>query len=199
MNNMVKAGDRLILHARYVEADEDGELHYALLDGGTTATPMTQAEFKCARPEVGTLMPEKPKYDPCRLFKKGDKVRVVEWNGRSYWDRDHSTELTTGCICEVNEDEKSAQEEGWVSVDYQEQIRYVPPCFLELITPVEEIEPYYIEQSTSKNYWEVWKKDSKKGRLLIAMFHKNHPHSKETAEAECDRLNAEYRKEQNNG
>lgn len=60
-------------------------------------------------------------------------------------------------------------------------------------------EPYYIERSTSKNYWEIWKKDSKDGRMIIAMFHKNHPHSKEAAEAERDRLNEEYRKEQNNG
>lgn len=133
-----------------------------------------------------------PKYDTCRLFRKGDKVRVVEWNGRKYYDYDHHTELKTGCIAEIWENEKDEQEEGFVSVMFEEHIRCVPPCYLELITPVEEIEPWVIDEG-DPHFWGIVKIAGKFPVMLPRDYY-----TREQAEAECERLNAEHRKEQNN-
>ena len=138
-------------------------------------------------------VPSPSKHDPCRLFRKGDKVRVVEWNGRHFHDRDHGTELTTGCICVVINDEEMTFTEGYIniSVSYEGQVRYIAPCFLELITPVEELEPYVVEEVGGFYYV-----DSRNMRHAVCVFNKEcHPHAKEAAEAERDRLNAEWRKE----
>lgn len=142
--------------------------------------------------EPPTLVGTTPKYGPCRLFRKGDKVRVVEWNGRNYCDRDHHTELKTGCLAEIWDDEREEQQEGYVSVIYEEYIRCVPPCYLELITPVEELEPYEVTEST--DYFAV--ENRSKGDEAATFWKEWHPSPKEAAEAECARLNAEFRKEQ---
>ena len=153
---------------------------------------LRQCDLECVSPitpsEPPTSVGPAPKHAPCRLFKKGDKVRVVEWKGRNYCDRDHDTELHTGCFAEIWEDEKDEQEEGYVSVIYQEYIRYVPPCYLELVTPV--VEPYCIADHI--HGWIVYKDTPGN---VVANFNKTHPHAKAAAEAERDRLNAEYRKE----
>ena len=140
--------------------------------------------------ECNCKKPTAPKYDPCRLFRKGDKVHVVEWNGRNYYDLDHCTKLETGCLAEIWEDEEAEQQEGYVSVIYQGYIRSVPPCYLKLITPVEEQPPYSVSEATVQY---LVKKDNKK---VVAQFCKlYHPTPKASAEDECARLNAEYRKE----
>lgn len=59
--------------------------------------------------------------------------------------------------------------------------------------PVEELEPYSVE--TCQYGYTV-----NKGELILAIYNdETHPNPKEAAEAECARLNAEYRKEENNG
>lgn len=59
--------------------------------------------------------------------------------------------------------------------------------------PVEEMEPYSVE--TCQYGYTV-----NKGEDILATYNdEKHPHAKAAAQAECDRLNAEYRKEQNNG
>lgn len=50
---------------------------------------------RCHFPQQYLSLP--PKHDPCRLFKKGDLVRVVEWNGRHFHDRDYGVDIETGC------------------------------------------------------------------------------------------------------
>lgn len=192
----LKKGDKILIEAEVEFVYIDGDIKFSCKHTDCKGGIITRAY--AVNPKNVTLMPEKPKYDPCRLFRKGDKVRVVEWNGHRYLYYDHSTELTTGCICEVNEDEKSEQEEGWVSVDYQGQIRYVPPCFLELVTPVEELAPYSV-QTGGYNRWSV-----KKGDLLHSQYPFgehcvfNMDEAKAAAEAVCDWLNDEYGKEQSN-
>jgi hypothetical protein len=67
----------------------------------------------------------------------------------------------------------------------------VPPCYLELVTPAKERPPYSVSEATVQY---LVKEDNKK---VVAQFCKlYHPTAKAAAEAECDRLNAEYRKEQ---
>ena len=165
-----------------------------LKDKGILKEP-SKLQMLYSSPEMTSLIKKisSPKYDPCRLFRKGDKVRVVEWNGRNYYDLDHSTKLETGCLAEIWDDEEDEQLEGYVSVIYQGYIRSVPPCYLELVTPVEEGEPYSVEEDSQ--YWHVFYEQNG-GIMTVCKFLKSyHPTAKAAAEAERDRLNAEWRKE----
>lgn len=127
-----------------------------------------------------------PKYAPNRLFRKGDKVRVVEWNGRDI--------ARVGQIGYVVSNECNSRVE--LSIDGWKNSVYYPACHLELVTPVEEREPYKVEESIFiKDEWKVWKDGGDETQTLIATYTLAHPNAKAAAEAECDRLNAEYGKE----
>ena len=140
--------------------------------------------------------PEQPKHDPCRLFRKGDIVRLKEWNGRcpalpEDWKRNDG-------LFKVHEDEKfnSSVE---ITRESSKNVYIAPICFLELVTPVEELKPYRIGKSDYNGFVNI----EKKGKI-IAMIpygkelheHKTEKEALAAAEAERDRLNAEYRKEQ---
>ena len=68
---------------------------------------------------------------------------------------------------------------------------HVPFCFLELVTTVEELERYYIEHDTT-GYAII---DRQNVGYVAHYKAVQHPHAKEAAEAERDRLNKEYREE----
>lgn len=70
----------------------------------------------------------------------------------------------------------------------------VPFYYLKLITPVEELAPYYVDEWETG--WTVNKKLPNGDYHITCSYEHYHPHAKEAAEAERDRLNAEYRKEQ---
>ena len=142
-----------------------------------------------------TKIPETyPKYDPNREFKKGDKVRLVTRFGRQpfchrmkEWIVPSDTILTVICD-EVSGHVKIQYEEGFVSP------MIVSAHFLELVTPVEELEPYSVHE-TDYLYRVMQSVDG--GEQVVCEYRKSyHPHAKEADEAERDRLNAEYRKEQ---
>lgn len=127
-----------------------------------------------------------PKYDPNRLFRKGDKVKAVLRHGRIPNDG-----VPKDAILEVIEDER----DGIVKVLHKMgvilEIFNVYALYLELVTPVEELEPYSVVDAHT--HWDVADKNMK----TVATYSKgHHPHAKEAAEAERDRLNAEYKKEQ---
>lgn len=128
------------------------------------------------------------KYDPCRLFKKGDKVRVVEWSGRDI--------VRVGQIGYVVSDEHNSRVE--LSIEGWRKGVFYPACHLELITPVEELEPYVICENDAS--YEV-RLHSKKENHTMAIYNKNAYgdwlKARYAAATECDRLNAEHRKEQN--
>lgn len=135
----------------------------------------------------GTSVPT-PKHDPCRLFKKGDKVRVKNTNGRHYnsWSKKVENQIFVVAGDEI--------EHANVYLDVGGNRSYgVDPAYLELVTPVEELEPYSVKDDGGFYYIE------KQDELhALCTFNKNtHPNAKAAAEAECDRLNAEWRKEQN--
>lgn len=139
--------------------------------------------FKEELPAFSPVTPA-PKYDPCRKFRKGDKVRVVEWNGREI--------ARIGMIGEVVANEYNSKVE--LSIDGWTKDVYYPSCHLELVTPVEELEPYYVEEEGHS--WCVRKPEPSDLYSTLAWFSKKrHPQAKQAAEAECKRLNAEYRKE----
>ena len=133
-----------------------------------------------------------PKYDPCRKFREGDKVRVKrEVHGRPvYIGEDAWEPLDPNEIWEVVEE----KETGWVYLKNGCLEADVWHGMLELVTPVEELEPYIV--TYDDKFYHIHKQGEE---ASIAVYSEaRHPHAKESAEAECDRLNAEYRKEQSN-
>lgn len=128
------------------------------------------------------------KHDPTRLFREGDIVRPVEKEGRTYFD---APPLGEKCLVIEGESET-----GIVCVEYRyaedekPAIHEIPFHFLELVTPVEELEPYKLIDSP--NTYNIVR-----DRAMVMTIHKkSHPNAKAAAEAERDRLNAEWRKEQ---
>lgn len=125
---------------------------------------------------------KKQKYDPCRKFRKGDMVRVVEWNGRDI--------ARVGEIGHVVSDEYNSRVE--LAIDGWTKEVYYPACHLKLVTPVEEQERYVVEPSDVA-YFVVDKKHKSGEQNVVMYMCALHPHAKAAAEAECVRLNAEYR------
>ena len=156
--------------------------------------------------EAKTLRPigqEASKYDPCRKFKKGDKVRYEPKLGRS------EPCITKGTICTVLSSENGV---GRVFVEYaNDEGVYTTSilfCFLELVTPVEELEPYYVRTNKYCSTCTIFKKVGEK-KLVHSAYYFVHGNGCSNAimsiteaiaaaEAECGRLNAEHRKEQDN-
>lgn len=141
-----------------------------------------------------TEIPEPaPKYDPCRKFREGDEVRYVPCNGRECpvmpCDEYYREKTLT-----VVKDEDSNHQVLVRTQDGRE--KYIRFCYLQLITPVEELKPYYIDEYP--NTCKLMKRDG--GKLYkLADYWDTHPRFKAAAEAERDRLNEEWRKEQHNG
>lgn len=143
-----------------------------------------------SRFSIRPMLPQ-PKYDPCRLFRKGDKAKPRIINGREI------PKLPLDVIFTVTGDEDKY---GVVPVEYISPVIGLPTSatvhaiWLELVTPVEE-EPYYIEKAC--NRYELMKRDGDK-LYKLADYWDTHPRFKAAAEAERDRLNAEHRKEKGN-
>jgi hypothetical protein len=142
---------------------------------------LQDSECNCKKPTEPT-----PKYDPNRKFRKGDIVKPCQVKGR--W-QSITWKGCSGMHFTVTEDE---DEDGIVSIK-------APDCklpsitsavFFELVTPVEELEPYSVVDAHT--HWDVADKNMK----TVATYSKgHHPNAKVAAEAERDRLNAKWRKE----
>lgn len=132
-----------------------------------------------------------PKYDPCRKFREGDIVEPCQvkgrWFGTAWKDR-------RGIRFTVTKDE---DEEGvmWVQDPDSLHSKDVEAVFFQLVVPVEELEPYFV--AYDDKFYHVHKKGE--AAALAVYYEAKHPHAKEAAEAERDRLNAEHRKERKNG
>ena len=163
----------------------------SLKDKGLLKEP-SKLQMLCSSPEMTSLIKKlsTPKYDPNRKFKKGDIVEPCQVKGR--W---HSVtwEGRSGIHFTVTEDE---DEDGIITIkDPDCELPYIAAAvFFNLVSPVEELEPYYIEEST--------------GEITLLnkhdpLFHKSWRYSAVSAgiialneaERDRDRLNAEYRKE----
>lgn len=139
-----------------------------------------------------TPVPAAPKYDPCRLFKKGDEVEYHPKDGRA------RPNLLVGRKYKVAADEQPC-DSGIVQVEVEfDGLRHLNTFMaynnLELVTPVEERSPYYVKETAS--VYEVFNRNE--NNSSVAIFFKSQysiEKAKERAEAERDRLNAEYRKE----
>ena len=140
-------------------------------------------------PEVS--LSTKPKYDPCRKLRKGDIVEPCQVKGR--W---HSVtwEGRSGIHFTVTEDE---DEDGIVSIkDPDCKLPYLAAAvFFNLVTPVEELEPFFISEGAG--IIELYKGTT--DEVVKAWFYDDVKAGVEAlaeAEAECARLNEECRKEQ---
>lgn len=182
----LKNGDEIFIRATFGKILDDGDVLFTHTQTSLDDEVVKTEEYTL--PGNVILPPSAPKYDPCRRFKKGDKVRSVPYKGRKV--------ALCGSIVTVEEDEMV--NENLVSlVDAYGGIAVVDAAYLELVTPVEELEPYFTKEDREELWWEVWKRDEEVGGLLVALFSTGeHPNSKAAAEAECIRLNEEYRKEQ---
>ena len=185
----------------------------SLKDKGLLKEP-SKLQMLCSSPEMKSLIQKisAPKCDPNRLFRKGDiveprkgrEVYACEWEDCCFHKLDGKYEV------QVDESE------GHVSViDDKTGIDcYVSAFALELVTPVEEREPYYIIQTTSENSFDIC--CVKNGQKVVrqSFFYAEGMHegresgcyaefteseAKAAAEAERDRLNDEWRKERENG
>lgn len=134
---------------------------------------------------------EQPTHDPCRLFRKGDEVEYRPKDGRA------NPNLLVGRKYKVAADEPC--DSGIVQVEF-DGLRHIDTFVaynnLELVTPVEELEPYFVMEL--KGAYGVYNTRFQPETEVCHFFADMHPHAKEAAEAECARLNAEHRKEQNN-
>lgn len=177
----------------YYVSKNDSDFYVKRPDGGlfVRAANADNAKYICAElNRLLTLIP-KPKFDLCRKFRKGDNVSPCFWNDRPPTAYDLN-EITAHFMPEdglytVNKDELP---DSTVLVEYKGKIISMQACHLELITPVEEREPYLV--SNDDYEYCVFNKRTK---MTVCRFDISHPHAKEAAEAERDRLNAEYRKE----
>lgn len=174
----LKKGDPLIIHCKFNHVDYDGDF-WMDLDNSTIWFSPSCVSLP-GEPE------EKPKHDPCRLFREGDKVRVVEHKGRN------CTGCELGLIGEIAIDEGEDDPIHGIGVDFEDgSAVYIDPAYLELVAPVEELEQYSVVETMSHDGWQI----VRDGLPLAIYDTRRHPHAKEAAEAERDRLNAEYRKE----
>lgn len=184
-------GDKLCCTCSFVETEDYGnrivvDMCYA---GSKERTTSRISYFY----EQLSLPPTQPKHDPCRMFKKGDEVTPKEVNGRHPGIR--------GAIFRVCQDEAESGREIKLAMDGHIGHITIDAAYLELVTPVEELEPYRIGKSDYNGFVNI----EKKGKI-IAMIpygkelheHKTEEEALAAAEAERDRLNAEWRKEQNN-
>lgn len=212
--NKLKKGDNLLVEAYFVEKD-GYHLKCSLIpplfyesrafsvSSDLLHFPSEHGTFSSRRSSAGaeTEVPTpKPKYNPCRPYKKGDVARVVERFGRK------DIVLTLGELVTVAEDESRTT---FVKVkDKNGKDCWIAWCNLELITPVEKLEPYYVAETDVE--FQVRMKYEDKDCLISCFRFKNivegykqyynmlpdMKQARERAEAERDRLNAEYRKEQ---
>lgn len=159
-----------------------------LNDKGLLKEP-SKIQMLCSSPEMTSLIKKLsvPKYDPCRLLRKGDKVQVKKRDGRC---NGKAGEYLREAFCTVAEDETQNE---LVRVLHNATEYRLDPAYLELVTPAEELEPYYLTEST--DFWGVDKDDLE---VEAAVFwKKTHPNAKAAAEAERDRLNDDYRRAKN--
>lgn len=133
------------------------------------------------------------KYDPFRRFKEGDIVEPREVNGRTYCP---AVEDLTGerCVVVVSEIKHCN-----IRIRHGEDDYTIDPAYLELITPVEELGSFGVRYNTDRDWAEVYHRRYK--NTVAAFYCKcgiTREQAEKAAEAERDRLNAEWRKEQNN-
>ena len=188
----LKPGAPIVINTTFSRVDADGDIRFnAPSNNGGNYEPFID-------PDCVSLPSEQPKHDPARLFREGDKVRYCERDGRKLF------RLQDGAIYEVKSDEGDAGTvEIWLCKEVSRYGSY-PYNVFELVTPVEELEPFYVDYITQDDDDlddnPRWCVKYRKYDDIVSVFYRNgfEPQEKTraAAEAERDRLNAEWRKGQ---
>lgn len=190
----LKKGQEVYIKANFLEIgksmNESLYVHINRTDGlGYGFEVMGQS---CNIPIEDIVIPSSPKHDPCRQFREGDVVRFRKVNGNNARCRYNGVEIKEGSLGRI------VKEEGrncfWVKFDVHHNW-CLDAAYFELITPVEELEPYSVKETMSHDGWQI----VRDGLPLVIYDSRRHPNAKAAAKAERDRLNDEWRKEQNNG
>ena len=195
----LKPGDPILIHGIFTHLHVDGDIDYEAPYTGfgdkILTTIRTVHPSYVSLPENGIKNTEEaPKHNPCRKFRKGDMVRYCAPDGRIYADRGSLREhIKNRDLTHVVRDEQENGRVGVYDPLDEENSYYVPAHSLELVTPVEKLEPYCVRKYST--FYAVEKYNNHKDRPATydIYFHQN---AKAAAEAERDRLNEEYRKEQ---
>lgn len=203
----IKVGETYNVRVRVLKNENGKHIITNTLDSdGYINSVCTTTFLKEELSAFSPITPEpSPKHDPCRKFRKGDIVEPTEINGRL-------PQKLRGCYrYEVIVGEGEMSNPLYVELKpllaanskHLSEI-HVNAAFLKLVTPVEEKEPYFIKESTdgSTIVLTVKKRYCSQGLDFRycpgwggnIFFSENH--CRNHAEAECARLNAEYRKEQ---
>lgn len=192
--NNLKPGDPLTIHGTFEKTVEG----YIYIKFPVTLYDSSDNNYtKYAHPSAVSII--EPTYDSYRKFKKGDVVRVVKCGGRL--PTCHAP-VTLGNTYTVSSDE---HDYGRILLDSPNGA--VEWCYLELVTPVEDTLPYYIVEKDIE--FQVRMRIKNEDCLISTFRFKNSvegykryygmlpsmKQAREAAEAECDRLNSEYRKE----
>lgn len=181
----LKKGDPVIIHGTFIRecANSDILCKVAKWHGGDDFGIAADSPVY-ARPRCVSLPPKTevttPKYDPCRPFREGDVVRFRKVNGNNARCRYNGVEIKEGSLGRIVKD--GGRNCFWVEFDVHHNW-CLDAAYFELITPVEELEQYSIDPANTNVLFKCGKK--------LATFEDD-----DEARDMCDRLNAEYRKEQ---
>ena len=198
----IKEGETYNVRMKFTYIDEDGNYCFNMETKSYIYRLFNKKDVEtCVSPIISSDKNTEtaPKYDPNRPFRKGDKVKAVLRHGRIPNDG-----VPKDAILEVIADER----DGIVKVLHKMgvilEIFNVYALYLELVTPVEELEPYYIEKHGEKPGGLCYTVHKHGGYAESSFYYgtcrtRDEAQAKAAAEAERDRLNAEYRKEQSNG
>ena len=189
---VLKPGDPLIVKGTYVKQYSNGDI---VIKCNITAGGKLTPDLKYFNPMCVSLTSDsQPKYDPCRLLRKGDRVQVKKRNGRC---NGKDGEYLREAFCEVADDEVPNE---LVRVYHNSSEYRLDPAYLELVTPVEELEPYTVDGCGFAPTFYVLKY----GKVYMTIPYKEgsslfqtREEAKEAAEAECNRLNDEWKKDHN--
>lgn len=181
----IKKGDHVLIPG-VVQREPDGDFLYVEYKCGSHRNGLEYfrmadvSKYLIFPPENGTKNTEpSPKYDPCRKFRKGDRVELKEEiDGRNL--SAFVSGLTLGKVYTVEEDEKDCT----VVLSCDCGLGKYSFVHLRLVTPVEELEPYRVGTGIDSQLLYC-------NNELFAKFVKT-----EDAKRFCYMLNAAHRKEQ---
>lgn len=203
----LKPGDPLIIHGKFEFMYDDGDMAIEVATTGgygedDVAKATQYVHPSCVSlPSVNpietcytTKISEQPKHNPCRLFKEGD---IVDYR-RALYGRDYETIPDPGDykLARVISSENAFT--GMVGVEFiaadggEDAFFPVPWFHLALVTPVEELEPYSVQESDAFDI-------VRDGKIVMTIpftvdDYYDYEQAKAAAEDWCKHLNTEWRK-----
>lgn len=197
----LKPGDEIFIRAKYERTLDDGDVRFSC--SVTDERDKVTTDVGYAHPSSVILPPPAPKYDPCRPFKQGDRVKPRIVYGRKPVCGIDGVAVQINSVDLIVESNEGKRKNGTVDIKFPcGTIGAIDPVYLELVTPVEEMEPYHINEIFDIDDGKLIGYEVAHGDTRESIFNGGETHlrsiekAKAAAEAERDRLNAEYRKEQ---